>query len=143
MTHDVMTEADKKVWLDGQIRKCGLVFCPWCSGINNPGDEATPCCRAFSLAIQDRADEMVRSFANQYTAIECGLSSSITCPYCRSVNRAPGPVHPADWKRPMINPFCCDQFCHALAARLEVKRVNGLVRMADKIAERLDKAGAN
>lgn len=143
MTHDSLTEAQKAEWIDDQIRKGGDVFCPWCNSINRIGNEENPCCRPFALAIQDRADAMVISFANQYTAVEAGASSSITCPFCRLVNRAPAPKDPADWKRPGISPFCCSWFEHALAAHLEVKRVQGLVHQADKIAEAYDKAANN
>lgn len=143
MTHDVMTESDKYQFLDDQIRKGGSVFCPWCSSINRIGDESNPCCRQFAFAVQERADNLVLSFANQYTAVEIGMSSSITCPWCKQVNRAPAPEDPCDWKRPMVNPFCCDVFCHVLAAHLEVKRVKSLVHRADQIAEALDKAANN
>lgn len=143
MTHSEMTDQDRAVWIDEQIRKGGSVFCPWCSSINRIEDEGNPCCTPFRLAVKYRADAMVASFANQYTAVEVGASSSITCPYCRMVNRAPGPTNPAEWKRPFQNPFCCDWFCMALAAHLEVKRVQGLVHQADKIAEGLYKAAKN
>jgi hypothetical protein len=143
MIHQEMSEAEKHQFLDDQIRKGGSVFCAWCHGINRPGEESNPCCRPFALAVQERADNMVRSFANQYTAVEVGMSSSITCPMCLEVNRAPAPEHPADWKRPGTSPFCCSYFEHALAAHLEVKRVNSLVHRADQIAEALDKAANN
>lgn len=119
------------------------MFCPWCHGMNNPGEEDNPCCAPFAFAIRDRAEALVRDFANQYTAVEVGASSSITCPYCKQVNRAPGPRHPTDWKRPGVSPFCCALFEMALAAHLEVKRVNSLVHQADQIAESYDKAAKN
>lgn len=137
-----MTEQDRANFLDDQIRKGGSVFCPWCSGMNRVGEESNPCCRQFSFAVQERADGLMRNFANQYTAVEVGMASAIICPFCHEVNRAPGPTDPCDWKRPMVSPFCCPLFEMALAAHLEVKRVNGLVRMADKIAENMDKGGA-
>ncbi len=143
MIHQEMTEAEKHQFLDEKIRQGGGVFCPWCKSINQPGNEDSPCCTPFRLAIKDRADGLVRNFASQYTAVEIGLSSSITCPWCRLVNRAPGPEHPADWKRPGVSPFCCSMFEYALAAHLEVKRVQGLVRQADQIAEGLHKAAVN
>lgn len=143
MTHEAMTEADKHQWIDEQIRKGGAVFCPWCSGMNAVGQEENPCCTPFRFAIKDRADRLMLNFANQYTAVEGGVSSAITCPFCKEVNRAPGPTDPSEWKRPHQNPFCCDLFCHALAAHLEVKRVQGLVHQADQIAESYDKAAKN
>lgn len=143
MTHEALNEAQKHDWLDDQIRKGGPVFCPWCSGMNRPGDESNPCCRPFAFAVQERADNQVAKFANQYTAVEVGMSSSITCPWCLCVNRAPGPEDPCDWKRPMVSPFCCSTFEHALAAHLEVKRVKSLVHRADQIAEAMDKAANN
>lgn len=143
MTHETLSESQKHEWIDDQIRKGGAVFCPWCSSMNRPGDEAIPCCTPFRFAVKDRADAMVRSFASQYTAVEVGLASSITCPYCKEVNRAPAPQHPAEWKRPGINPFCCDTFCMVLLAHLEVKRVQGLVHQADQLAEAMDKAAKN
>lgn len=138
-----MSENDKAQWIDSQIRKGGAVFCPWCSGMNAPGQEENPCCAPFAYAIQDRSDAMVRDFASQYTAVEAGASSSITCPMCRMVNRAPAPRDPLEWKRPGASPFCCEYFEHALAAHLEVKRVNNLVRRADQIAEGLYRAAKN
>lgn len=141
--HEELTQSQKCEWIDDQIRDGGSVFCPWCSALNRAGEEDTPCCTAFSLAIRDRADRQIKDFANQYTAVEVGVSSSIRCPYCGMVNRAPAPVDPSEWKRPFSNPFCCDLFCHALVAHLEVKRVQSLVHMADKIAEGMDKAGNN
>ena len=139
MTHEALTEAQKHELLDDQIRSGGAVFCSWCGGMNRPGEESNPCCQPFAFAVQERAAGLMSNFANQYTAVEVGMSSSITCPWCHEVNRAPAPEHPADWKRPGASPFCCSIFEHALAAHLEVKRVKGLVRMADKIAENLDK----
>lgn len=143
MIHQEMSELDKVNWLDEQIRKGGSVFCPWCNSLNRIGDEGNPCCRAFSFAVQERADGLVRNFANQYTAVECGMSSSITCPYCKEVNRAPAPEHPADWKRVGVSPFCCALFEQALAGHLEVKRLKSLVHRADQIAEALDMAAKN
>lgn len=143
MTHAQMTELEKAKWIDDQIRKGGSVFCPWCSGMNAPGQENNPCCRPFALAIKDRADAMVASFANQYTAVEAGVSSSITCPMCSAVNRAPAPRDRTQWIRPNVSPFCCTYFEHALAAHLEVKRVKNLVHRADQIAEGLYKAAKN
>lgn len=143
MTHEALSETQKHEFVDEQIRKGGAAFCPWCNSINRPGDEANPCCTPFRFAIKDRADGLMENFANQYTAVEVGVSSSITCPYCREVNRAPGPKHPADWKRPGVSPFCCTLFEMALSAHLEVKRVQGLVHQADQIAEAFDKAAKN
>ena len=143
MTHSEMSEQDKALWIDEQIRKGGSVFCPWCSAINLIGNEDDPCCTPFSFAIKDRGHRLVQEFANQYTAVEVGIASAITCPYCREVNRAPAPQDPTEWKRPMVNPFCCDLFCMALAAHLEVKRVQSLVHRADQIAEQYDKAAKN
>src|SRR6185312_14203586 len=115
MTHQELSPAQAAEWIDEQIRKGGSVFCPFCHGLNQPGQEDNPCCRAFALAIQDRADAMTKSFASQYTAVEVGLASSITCPWCKTVNRTPGPVHRADWIRPNVSPFCCHLFELALA----------------------------
>lgn len=143
MTYESLSEAQKAEWVDEQIRKGGAVFCPWCGALNALGSEDNPCCTPFRFAIKDRADAMVHDFANQYTAVEVGIASSITCPFCRMVNRAPAPRDPSEWKRPHQNPFCCDWFCMALAAHLEVKRVQSLVHRADQIAEAFDKAAKN
>jgi len=144
MNHDVMTEADKVLEVDRQIRAGGPVWCPWCRCMNVPNKPQ--CCVAFQSCLDDRAAAQLESVIAQQKAIELGQADAIVCPYCTQVNRAPEPGearHPSDWKRPLVSPFCCDLLQAAVVAVIQRKRTEDYIRHAGKIGEAVDKAARN
>lgn len=144
MIHSEMTEADKVIEVDRQIRAGGTVWCPYCRACNVPN---TPtCCRALQTCIDDRAKAQLQSVIDQQRAIELGQANAIVCPYCAKVNVAPEPGeqrHRSEWKRPMVSPFCCTLLTAAVVAVIERKRTEDYIRHASKIGEAVDKAARN
>lgn len=139
-----MSEADKVIEVDRQIRAGGPVWCPWCRAMNVPNQ--TKCCVAFQSCLEDRAEAQLQSVIAQQKAIELGQANAIVCPYCSRINVAPEPGeqrHPSEWIRPMKSPFCCDLLTIAIIAVVERKKTEDHIRKAQQIGEAVDKAARN
>lgn len=144
MTHSEMTEADKVIEVDRQIRAGSTVWCPWCRSMNRLGKDE--CCVAFKSCLEDRAAAQVQSVVDQQNAIERGLANAIVCPYCTRTNVAPEPGtqrHPSEWIRPLISPFCCPDLERVAVAVFQRKKTEDAIRKAQMIGEAVDKAARN
>lgn len=144
MTHSEMSEDEKVLEVDRQVRAGGHVWCPWCRAMNMPNKPE--CCVAFRSCLEDRAEAQLQSVITQQLAIEIGQSDAIVCPYCTQVNFAPEGGrnrHPSEWKRPMQSPFCCDTLQSAIVAVIQRKRTEEYIRKAGQIGEAVDKAARN
>lgn len=144
MTHAEMSEDEKVIEIDRQIRAGVPVWCPWCRAMNMTGK--MECCVAFKSCLEDRANAQLQSVVDQQRLIEIGDSDAIVCPYCAQINMAPArgeKRHPSEWKRPMVSPFCCSLLQSAVVAVIERKRTEEYLRQAGKIGEAVDKAARN
>ncbi len=144
MIRDELTQDEKILEVDRQIRRGGPVWCPWCRGVNLPNQP--PCCKAFELCLEDRGEAQLASVISQRRAMERGEANAIVCPYCAQVNRAPEdgkPHHPSEWKRPYSSPFCCTLLEQAVVAIIERERTEACIRHAERVGEAVDKAARN
>lgn len=146
--YDVMTQADRLAEFDRQFSlvqrgQSDTAVCPWCGVISHRLDyvpEDGDCCAEFENARAARGDRQFQSVLAQRNGIVARVRDSIECPYCGGINREELSLcHPADWKRPMVSPYCCDLFQIAVVAIVQrehtAKQINKIHRIEEGIAK--------
>lgn len=106
-------ELDRQMKL---VRKgeSSVIVCPWCGSINGP--ESPDCCPEYTEGRESLGRENLRLVIARQKSIQNGLADSIQCPYCDAINRPENFDDPTTWKRPSVNPWCCDQMMHTVMA---------------------------
>ena len=119
------------------------VVCPWHGTIVDA--ESGNCCVEMDEARERLAHAHLRKIQKQVAGIRNGIQSdpSIECPYCGGINRPENVTSEADWKRPGVNPYCCDSFFVGVARLAEHDGMQHLIDHARRIQDNIAKVGWN
>lgn len=148
--HDEPTDTDRQEDLERQCRAMRstadgavlpVIFCPWCSTGNRVGD--TPCCVAFTQAVDAIGRKQLASVERQVREIRLGGQRSMHCPYCDTRIPKPKTDNPVDWFRPMVSPVCCELLHDAVLAIAQRSVVMDGIEKKKKIEDGLVRASSN
>lgn len=144
MKHGIPTQMDTDGELDRQMiaiarGQSAILVCPFCGCINDALD-GTNCCAQLQEAKDRRGERNIKSIERQRNGVVDGTRGAIDCPYCGGVNQPLAEaLHPSEWVRPLISPYCCDLFTAAITAVMyaviEQRRVEHYQRILDGIAK--------
>lgn len=137
---------DKDADLDRQMKavrrgETDVVICPWC-GIASDA-ESGDCCINFSEAKDRIATEHLKLVVARFKSVRNGLADSVQCPYCDEINRWENFESPAHWKRPGINPYCCDTLALAVVRVGDHSILQDRIDHMRRIQDNLAKASCN
>lgn len=112
-----------------------VIVCPWCGVFNA---ESESCCEEFRSARERISVENLERLLRQFAEIRKGRPrDSVECPYCGQINRKDNMESPAHWKRPGVNPWCCDLMVMAVMrigeSFMEQDRIDKFRRIQDKV----------
>lgn len=141
--HGTSTLMDMDTDLDRQMiaiarGESSMLVCPFC-GVFNVGVDGS-CCAQLQDAKDRRGVRNIKSIERQRNGVVDGLRSAIDCPYCAGVNQPRAEeLHPSEWVRPLVSPFCCDLFQAAISAVMyavvEQRRLDHVKRIQDGLAK--------
>lgn len=138
LTLDGELDRQMKLVRTGEIT---AVVCPW-HGLIVDADTGT-CCAEMDEARDRLAQAHLRSIEKQADRARHGGRKSIVCPYCDQINHPNNLESPAHWKRPNINPYCCDLFFLAVTRLAEQARVQKQIDHARRVQDQIAKASCN
>ena len=132
--------------LDRQLRavrkgETDVVVCPWHGNIVN--SETGNCCIEMDEARERLASAHLRSIEKQADRARHGGRKSIECPYCGEINHPNNLESRAHWKRPNVNPYCCESFFVAVVRLAEHAKVQKQVDHARRIQDNVARASRN
>ena len=143
---------EETLTLDGELDRrfkavrrgeASAVVCPWCGGRISELDPED-CCDELAEARERLAQAHLKSIEKQAAGGRAGAWKSITCPYCGAVNRPENATEDQTaWKRPLINPFCCDLFYSAVMRLADHKVVQDQIDHKRRIEDGMAKASRN
>ena len=137
--------------LDGELDRqfksvrrgeASAVACPWC-GDRISELEPEDCCNELTEARARLAQAHLKSIDKQAAGARSGAWKGITCPYCDQINHPDNLQSQAHWKRPNINPYCCDLFFSAVMRLADHKAVQDQIDHARRIQDKVAKASRN
>lgn len=132
--------------LDRQLRavrrgETEVVVCPWHGTIVD--SESGDCCDQMTDARERLAQAHLKNIEKQAAGARAGAWKGIACPYCGEINRPENLESPAHWKRPNINPYCCDLFYSAVMRLADHKIVQDQIDQKRRIEDNIAKASRN
>lgn len=117
------------------------VVCPWHGAILNV--ESGDCCVEMEDARDRLSKAHLQSIERQFAGARRGIRDSLQCPYCDAINRPENLESPAHWKRPGVNPWCCDSMVLAVMALSDRLIVQSQLDHKRRIEDGIAKGAAN
>lgn len=122
--------------------EASAVVCPWCGGRISEL-EPEDCCGELAEGRKRLAQAHLQGIEKQADRARHGGRKSIQCPYCDQINHPNNLESRAHWKRPNVNPYCCDLFYSAVMRLADHKAVQDQIDHKRRIEDGITKASRN